>query len=97
MEELKGKMSTVLSNQEIIKQQLAQFLAYHTPPPPPQCHLDHEGSFLHPSFILHATEDNVHFQLGGVSDWFGVLYIGGYGLLNYCHLVPTMIKWSSVR
>ena len=36
MEELRGKMNTMLSNQEIIKQELAQILAYHMPPPPQQ-------------------------------------------------------------
>ena len=34
-EELKRKMYTVLSNQETIKQQLAQLISYHTPSPPP--------------------------------------------------------------
>ena len=36
MDELKRQMKTMLDNQEIIKQHLAQILSYHTPPPPSQ-------------------------------------------------------------
>ena len=65
LDELKSKVSTVLSNQEIIKQQLHKLLSYHTPPPPPQRSFRSLGSSLHPSFMLIAIEDNVHLKLGG--------------------------------
>ena len=25
--------------------------------------------------MLHAIKDNVHFKLGGVGDWFGIMYM----------------------
>ena len=35
MDALKAKMAIIHSNQDQIKQQLAQLLSFHTPPPPP--------------------------------------------------------------
>ena len=63
MDALRADIRTVLRNQQVIQQQLAQQLTFHLPLPPPQCSWDQHRS-SHPSFIL-LPMWTLSFFLGG--------------------------------